>query len=142
MQVQIRHSFSGQYADVRWATSLPGASHQSRHRGSCDFPPPRFHGSYLNLHYGFLPDALVDLTGGVVTGIDLHSFPSDLVMILKTAAKAGSLVTCGTPASVSRLPTLGGALPHPGMSSHKPIQIGAWPSRRHRAWRPSFTEAT
>ncbi|GAB5569930.1 calpain-13 isoform X3 [Prionailurus iriomotensis] len=59
----------------------------------------KFHGSYLNLHYGFLPDALVDLTGGVVTGIDLHSFPSDLVMILKTAAKAGSLVTCGTPAS-------------------------------------------
>ncbi|XP_040352811.1 calpain-13 [Herpailurus yagouaroundi] len=59
----------------------------------------KFRGSYLNLHYGFLPDALVDLTGGVVTSIDLHSFPSDLVMMLKTAAKAGSLVTCGTPAS-------------------------------------------
>ncbi|XP_039094365.1 calpain-13 [Hyaena hyaena] len=59
----------------------------------------KFHGSYLNLHYGFLPDALVDLTGGVVTGIDLHSFPSDLVMMVKTAAKTGSLMTCGTPAS-------------------------------------------
>ncbi|XP_016074409.1 PREDICTED: calpain-13 [Miniopterus natalensis] len=58
----------------------------------------KFHGSYLRLHYGYLPDALVDLTGGVVTSIDLHSSPSDLVMMVKTAAKAGSLMTCATPA--------------------------------------------
>ncbi|XP_057165317.1 calpain-13 [Ursus arctos] len=57
----------------------------------------KFHGSYASLHYGFLPDALVDLTGGVVTSIDLH-FPSDLVMLVKTAATAGSLMTCATPA--------------------------------------------
>ncbi|XP_034515575.1 calpain-13 [Ailuropoda melanoleuca] len=57
----------------------------------------KFHGSYASLHYGFLPDALVDLTGGVVTSINLH-FPSDLVMLVKTAAKAGSLMTCATPA--------------------------------------------
>ncbi|XP_045835744.1 calpain-13 [Meles meles] len=57
----------------------------------------KFHGSYANLHYGFLPDSLVDLTGGVVTNVDL-SFPSDLVMMVKTAAKAGSLITCATPA--------------------------------------------
>ncbi|XP_073753317.1 calpain-13 isoform X1 [Callorhinus ursinus] len=55
----------------------------------------KFHGSYANLHYGFLPDALVDLMGGVVTSIDLH-FPSDLVMMVKTAAKAGSLMACAT----------------------------------------------
>lgn len=64
--------------------------------------PPRFRGSYQHLHYGYLPDALVDLTGGVVTSIDLHSSPSDLVTMVKTAAKAGSLMTCATPAGVSR----------------------------------------
>lgn len=58
----------------------------------------KFRGSYQRLHYGYLPDALVDLTGGVVTNIDLHSSPSDLVMMVKTAAKAGSLMTCATPA--------------------------------------------
>lgn len=66
------------------------------------FPCSRFHGSYANLHYGFLPDALVDLMGGVVTSIDLH-FPSDLVMMVKTAAKAGSLMACATLAEVNRL---------------------------------------
>ncbi|XP_066122929.1 calpain-13 isoform X1 [Saccopteryx bilineata] len=58
----------------------------------------KFHGSYLCLHYGYLPDALVDLTGGVVTSIDLHSSPSDLVKVVKTAARAESLITCATPA--------------------------------------------
>ncbi|ELK14102.1 Calpain-13 [Pteropus alecto] len=58
----------------------------------------KFHGSYLHLHYGYLPDALVDLTGGVVTRVDLHSSTSDLVMMVKTAAMAGSLITCATPA--------------------------------------------
>ncbi|XP_023614396.1 calpain-13 [Myotis lucifugus] len=58
----------------------------------------KFRGSYQHLHYGYLPDALVDLTGGVVTSISLHSSPSDLVTMVKTAAKAGSLMTCATPA--------------------------------------------
>lgn len=66
-----------------------------------DSPRPRFHGSYLNLHYGYLPDALVDLTGGVVTSVNLHSSSSDLVMVVKMAAKAGSLMTCATPPGVS-----------------------------------------
>lgn len=57
----------------------------------------KLHGSYENLHDGHLPDALVDLTGGVVTSIDLHSSRSNLVMMVKTAAKAGSLMACGTP---------------------------------------------
>uniref|UniRef100_A0A8C0LHS3 Calpain 13 n=1 Tax=Canis lupus dingo TaxID=286419 RepID=A0A8C0LHS3_CANLU len=56
----------------------------------------KFHGSYVNLHYGFLPDALVDLTGGVVTSINPNSIPSDLVMMVKTAVKTGSLMACGT----------------------------------------------
>ncbi|XP_040081629.1 calpain-13 [Oryx dammah] len=56
----------------------------------------KFHGSYANLHYGYLPDALVDLTGGVVTNISLHSSSPDLMTLVKTAAEAGSLMTCGT----------------------------------------------
>ncbi|KAL2773775.1 calpain-13 [Daubentonia madagascariensis] len=54
-------------------------------------------GSYSHLHYGYLPDALVDLTGGVVSSIDLCSSPSHLLMAVKTAAMEGSLMTCGTP---------------------------------------------
>nr|XP_054101051.1 calpain-13 isoform X2 [Callithrix jacchus] len=54
-------------------------------------------GSYSDLHYGFLEDGLVDLTGGVVTNIHLRSSPQDLVMAVKTAIKAGSLITCNTP---------------------------------------------
>ncbi|EAX00491.1 calpain-13 isoform X1 [Homo sapiens] len=54
-------------------------------------------GSYSDLHYGFLEDALVDLTGGVITNIHLHSSPVDLVKAVKTATKAGSLITCATP---------------------------------------------
>ncbi|XP_017705548.1 PREDICTED: calpain-13 [Rhinopithecus bieti] len=58
-------------------------------------------GSYSNLHYGFLEDALVDLTGGVLTNIHLHSSPMDLVNTVKTATKAGSLITCATPSGKS-----------------------------------------
>ncbi|XP_064350277.1 calpain-13 [Camelus dromedarius] len=56
----------------------------------------KFHGSYVNLHYGYLPDALMDLSGGVVTNISPHVSSPDLVMMVKKAAEAGSLMTCGT----------------------------------------------
>ncbi|KAJ8779924.1 hypothetical protein J1605_012093 [Eschrichtius robustus] len=56
----------------------------------------RFHASCVNLHYGYLPDALVDLTGGVVTNISLHSSSSDLMTMVKMVAEAGSLMTCST----------------------------------------------
>ncbi|XP_045045235.2 calpain-13 [Desmodus rotundus] len=65
----------------------------------------KFRGSYLHLHYGYLPDALVDLTGGVVTTMDLHSSPSDLVMMVKTAAKEESLMTCATPVGPTGMAT-------------------------------------
>lgn len=92
---------------------------------------PRFRGSYLHLHYGYLPDALVDLTGGVVTSIDLHSSPSDLVTMVKTAANAGSLMTCATPAGVSRpgILCMGLGLSSPGVCSHWLIQLGREPSK-------------
>ncbi|XP_021109347.1 calpain-13 isoform X2 [Heterocephalus glaber] len=57
----------------------------------------KLQGSYSHLHYGYLPDALVDLTGGVVTTANLHASPSSLLMMVKTAAEAGSLMACATP---------------------------------------------
>nr|XP_012643815.1 calpain-13 [Microcebus murinus] len=54
-------------------------------------------GSYSHLHKGYLPDALVDLTGGVVSTIHLSSSPSHLLTVVKTAAMEGSLMTCATP---------------------------------------------
>uniref|UniRef100_A0A2K6G3B5 Calpain-13 n=1 Tax=Propithecus coquereli TaxID=379532 RepID=A0A2K6G3B5_PROCO len=54
-------------------------------------------GSYSHLHQGYLPDALVDLTGGVVSKINLRSSPSHLLTVVKTAATEGSLMTCSTP---------------------------------------------
>ncbi|XP_007470958.1 PREDICTED: calpain-13 [Lipotes vexillifer] len=56
----------------------------------------KFHGSCVNLHCGCLPDALVDLTGGVVTIISLRSSSSDLMTVVKMVAEAGSLMTCST----------------------------------------------
>ncbi|XP_021073322.1 calpain-13 [Mus pahari] len=54
-------------------------------------------GSYSQLHYGFLLDGLVDLTGGVVTVIEPYtSSPSNLLMTVKTALQAGSMITCAT----------------------------------------------
>ncbi|KAF6320914.1 calpain 13 [Rhinolophus ferrumequinum] len=58
----------------------------------------KLHGSYENLHFGYIADAFVDLTGGVVTCIDLHSTSSNLLTMVKTAAKVGSLMACATPA--------------------------------------------
>ncbi|XP_058134189.1 calpain-13-like [Dasypus novemcinctus] len=57
----------------------------------------KLHGSYSHLHLGYLPDALVDLTGGVVTHMDENTYPSNLVMVVKMAASAGSLMACTTP---------------------------------------------
>ncbi|XP_006835343.1 PREDICTED: calpain-13 [Chrysochloris asiatica] len=56
----------------------------------------KLHGSYFHLHYGYLPDALVDLTGGVVTTLKLPSSSSNLMLMVKTAAQAGSLMACNT----------------------------------------------
>ncbi|XP_003787554.1 calpain-13 [Otolemur garnettii] len=57
----------------------------------------KLRGSYSHLHYGYLPDALVDLTGGVVSSITLHSSLSQLLMVVRTAAAEGALMTCATP---------------------------------------------
>lgn len=92
----------GNGIEHRCAASLPAVSHPGHHQGFGLTFPPRFRGSYFHLHGGYLPDALVDLTGGAVTSINLHSPTSDLVMMVKTAARAGSLMACTTPGGVSR----------------------------------------
>lgn len=65
----------------------------------------KLRGSYHNLHYGYLPDALVDLTGGVVTSIDVTSSSTDLLLLIQAAAQAGSLITCATPAGPTGVAT-------------------------------------
>lgn len=74
----------------------------------------------------------MDLTGGVVTSINLH-FPSDLVMLVKTAAKAGSLMTCATPAQVNRLHGVEPLLAWGCLAAGPYSQSGAWPRGRYGA---------
>lgn len=81
----------------------------------------RLRGSYHNLHYGYLPDALVDLTGGVVTSIDVTSSSTDLLLLIQAAAQAGSLITCATPAGVRGGDMIGEELV--GFHSGTPIQV-------------------
>ncbi|KAM9635508.1 LOW QUALITY PROTEIN: calpain-13 [Trichechus inunguis] len=65
----------------------------------------KLHGSYFHLHGGYLPDALVDLMGGVVTNTDLYSSSSNLVLVVKKAVQAGCLMACTTPVGVSAGPS-------------------------------------
>ncbi|KAM7173051.1 calpain-13 isoform 2-T3 [Macrochelys suwanniensis] len=57
----------------------------------------KLRGSYQNLHWGYISDALVDLTGGVQVQFLLQKPPSDLQEIIKAAAKSQCLVGCTTP---------------------------------------------
>ncbi|KAM4770840.1 calpain-13-like [Rhinophrynus dorsalis] len=54
-------------------------------------------GSYQNLHWGFISEALVDFTGGVQMDFLLTKPPPDWRDIVIAAAKSGSLVGCTTP---------------------------------------------
>ncbi|XP_037384169.1 calpain-13 [Talpa occidentalis] len=91
----------------------------------------KYRGSYVNLNYGYLADALVDLTGGVVTSFDLHSSPADLVMMVKIAAKAGSLITCATPAGPTGKAT---ELENGLVSQHAYTVTGAEQIQYRRGW--------
>ncbi|XP_074025117.1 calpain-13 [Numenius arquata] len=62
----------------------------------------KLRGSYQNLHGGYLPDALVDLTGGVQVQFSLKDPPSDLEEILKAAATSRCLMGCSTSGHVRR----------------------------------------
>ncbi|XP_044515528.1 calpain-13 [Gracilinanus agilis] len=55
----------------------------------------KLHGSYSNLHSGSLVDSLVELTGWIVTAVDLKKDHLNLVKNLKVAEQSGSVITCG-----------------------------------------------
>ncbi|XP_007430112.1 calpain-13, partial [Python bivittatus] len=57
----------------------------------------KWRGSYEKLHFGFISEALVDLTGGVQLPFSLRSSPTHLFEIMKTAALSGCLMACDTP---------------------------------------------
>ncbi|NP_001079488.1 calpain 13 L homeolog [Xenopus laevis] len=57
----------------------------------------KLHGSYQNLHWGYISEALVDFSGGVQVEFDLMRPPQDLRDIVIAAAKTGSLLGCITP---------------------------------------------
>ncbi|KAM5292653.1 calpain-13 [Ctenodactylus gundi] len=107
-------------------------------RGNQEFWPcllekayAKLRGSYSHLHYGYLPDALVDLTGGVVTIINLQSSPSDLLMVVKMAAETGSLMACATP----RGPTEGASVMENGLvSQHAYTVTGAEQIQCRTGW--------
>ncbi|TFK09784.1 GDP-mannose 4,6 dehydratase [Platysternon megacephalum] len=61
----------------------------------------KLRGSYQNLHWGYISDALVDLTGGVQVQFLLQKPPSDLQEIIKAAAKSQCLMGCTTPGGQS-----------------------------------------
>ncbi|CAH2255980.1 calpain-13 isoform X1 [Pelobates cultripes] len=57
----------------------------------------KLRGSYQNLHWGFISEALVDFTGGIQMDFILTKPPVDLRDIVLAAAKSGSLVGSTTP---------------------------------------------
>ncbi|XP_054845174.1 calpain-13-like [Eublepharis macularius] len=61
----------------------------------------KLHGSYQNLHWGFISEALVGFTGGIQMSFDLQRSFSYLHKIVKAAAKSGCLMGCTTPGARS-----------------------------------------
>ncbi|XP_078239042.1 calpain-13 [Pogona vitticeps] len=60
----------------------------------------KLRGSYSNLHWGYLSEALVDFTGGVQLDFNLQRPQMFLYEMLKTAAVSGSVMGCTTPGAV------------------------------------------
>ncbi|XP_040207248.1 calpain-13-like [Rana temporaria] len=60
----------------------------------------KLRGSYQNLHWGFISEALVDFTGGVQLDFDLSKPPPDLRDIVLAAARSGSLMGATTPGNL------------------------------------------
>lgn len=62
----------------------------------------RLRGSYDELHWGKISEALVDFTGGVQKTFDLRNPPDNLYEIMKAAANSNCLMGCITPGGVSQ----------------------------------------
>ncbi|XP_063145454.1 calpain-13 [Candoia aspera] len=103
--------YFGGWVDVVVDDQLPflDGKYLSVHpRSTNEFWPPllekayaKLRGSYEKLHFGYISEALVDLTGGVQLPFDLRSPPTHLFEIMKTAALSGSLMACNTPKRAS-----------------------------------------
>ncbi|XP_069811300.1 calpain-13-like isoform X2 [Dendropsophus ebraccatus] len=57
----------------------------------------KLRGSYQNLHWGFISEAMVDFTGGVQMDFNLTKPPPDLRDIVLAAVRSRSLMGCTTP---------------------------------------------
>ncbi|XP_068927914.1 calpain-13 [Petaurus breviceps papuanus] len=110
----------GQWVDVVVDDRLPVSSATGQYLfvypqvGSNEFWPcllekayAKLHGSYSHVHYGIMADSLVELTGWVVTKIDLQEIHPNLFKKLKVAEQSGSLITCGISDSSNNLDELG-----------------------------------
>lgn len=61
-------------------------------------------GSYEDMNFGCVSEALKDFTGGVHMTLDPQiSKPQNLWDLIHRAARANSLIGCGTPGNVNRL---------------------------------------
>ncbi|XP_077197117.1 calpain-13-like isoform X2 [Paroedura picta] len=97
----------GDWVDVVIDDRLPilNGRYVSVHpRSAREFWPPllekayaKLRGSYQNLHWGYISEALVDFTGGVQVSFDLQKQPSPLHETIKAAVKSGCLMGCTTP---------------------------------------------
>ncbi|XP_018423585.1 PREDICTED: calpain-13-like [Nanorana parkeri] len=100
----------GEWVDVVVDDRLPllhGKYLSVQPRSSNEFWPSllekayaKLRGSYQNLHWGFISEALVDFTGGVQIDFDLSKPPPDLRDIVLAAARSGSLMGCTTPGNL------------------------------------------
>ncbi|XP_061482102.1 calpain-13 [Rhineura floridana] len=103
----FRFWYFGDWVDVVIDDRLPfvdGKYLFVKPRSRNEFWPPllekayaKLRGSYQKLHWGFIEEALVDLTGGVQMSFELQCFSSSLHEIVKAAAKTGCLMGCITP---------------------------------------------
>ncbi|KAK9411955.1 calpain-13-like [Crotalus adamanteus] len=99
--------YFGSWVDVVIDDRLPfmDGNYLSVHpRSTNEFWPPllekayaKLRGSYEKLHYGFISEAFVDLTGGVQFGFSLGNLTDHLFEIMKTATLSGCLMACSTP---------------------------------------------
>ncbi|KAG8123355.1 hypothetical protein E2320_018715, partial [Naja naja] len=99
--------YFGSWVDVVVDDRLPfiDGNYISVHpRSKNEFWPPllekayaKLRGSYEKLHYGFISEAFVDLTGGVQLTFNLGSPTDHLFEIMKTAALSGCLMACSSP---------------------------------------------
>ncbi|CAJ0938090.1 unnamed protein product [Ranitomeya imitator] len=61
----------------------------------------KLRGSYQNLHWGVISEAMVDFTGGVPMYFNITKSPFELQNVILGAARSGSLMGCATQGNLS-----------------------------------------